>query len=103
MDLDENTKKVILDFVDTNVPRGGEYVWLAGSRVRGDARPNSDWDVIAFFRDYPIDSVPLFASNQKSTFLVEGGIIELVLAHPQHWNDPSPYMTELWASGVRLR
>ena len=34
---------------------------------------------------------------------VEGGIIQLIIAHRDHWNDPRPYMTELRQSGVRLR
>jgi hypothetical protein len=94
----------ILEFVDLMVPEGGESVWLTGSRVRGDARPDSDWDVVAFSKYASSDPADLFVqSNQISQFTVNGGHIELFIAHPDHWNDPRPYMTELRKAGVRLR
>lgn len=92
MEIDEGTKAVILDFVDSVVPQGGESVWLTGSRVRGDARPDSDWDVMVFSPYAPLDPADLFVkANQTSRFLLHGGATELFIAHPNHWDDPRPY------------
>jgi predicted nucleotidyltransferase len=100
--ISNNTKEKLLAFVDRFVPRATE-VWLTGSRIRGNARPDSDWDIVAFTDRAPSEPEKLFESNQLSDFTVEGGIIELVIAHPDHRNDPRPYMTELRQSGLRLR
>jgi hypothetical protein len=93
----------ILAFVDTVVPGGGESVWLTGSRVRGNPRPDSDWHVVAFLTDAPNHPADLFKSNQLSQDTILGGKIELVIAHPDQWNHASNYMTELRQSGLRLR
>ena len=100
--ISESTKEELLAFVD-GVAAFATEVWLTGSRVRGDARPDSDWDVVAFTDRAPREPEKLFESNSHSGFTVEGGIIELVIAHPDQRNDPRPYMTELRQSGVRLR
>jgi len=89
----------ILEFVDSVVSEDAE-VWLTGSRVRGAARPDSDWDVAAFHWAAPKE---LFLSNQHSDFTLCGGKIELVIARPEHWNDQCRYMEELRRSGIRLR
>jgi predicted nucleotidyltransferase len=94
--------RAILAFVDDVVPESGE-VWLTGSRLRGDFRPDSDWDIIAFSKYASSEPADLFKSNQTSQHKIQGGNIELVIAHPDHWNDPSPYMSELRQSGLRLR
>ena len=103
MDIPETVRVEILDFVDSVVPEGGDTVWLTGSRVRGDARPYSDWDVLVY-SPY-VRSAPecLFESNQTSLCTIDGGHIELVIAHPNHRYDPRPYMVECRQSGVRLR
>ena len=98
-----SVRATILEFVDSVVPDDSE-VWLTGSRVRGDARPDSDWDVVAFTRFALKDPSDLFVeSNQVSGFMLDGGPIELVIAHPSHWDDGRRYMVELRASGVKLR
>lgn len=101
MRIDPNIKRDILIAVDTALPAGSESIWLTGSRVRGDTRPNSDWDVIAFHPDAPRELNELFCANRILHF--SGGVIELVFAHPSHWNDTRPYVVELRKIGVRLR
>ena len=102
--IPETVRHAILEFVDSVVPDGGESVWLTGSRVRGDARPDSDWDVLVITRYFPRDADLLFdRGTQISKNRVEGGQIELVMAHPDHQSDPRQYMAELRESGVRLR
>jgi predicted nucleotidyltransferase len=92
----------ILALVDTVVP-DGESVWLTGSRVRGNAKSDSDWDVVAFSKSVSRAPSELFKSNHTSQHAILGGKIELVIAHPDHWNDPRRYMTDLRQSGLRLR
>jgi predicted nucleotidyltransferase len=77
-------------------------VWLTGSRVRGNARPDSDWDVLVITSDAPADETKLFECNHIGPGLL-GGPIEVVIAHPSHWNDARRYMTECRTLGVRLR
>ncbi len=68
------------------------------------ARPDSDWDVVAFTDRAPSEPEKLFLSNQLSECTVEGGIIELVIAHSDRWNDERQCMTELRKGcGLRLR
>jgi hypothetical protein len=92
----------ILAFVDSVVPGGGESVWLAGSRSRGEERPDSDWDVIAFTSDATVDRTKLFESNQIGPEL-NGGPIELVIVNPCFKNDAGQYMTGWRNHGVQLR
>ena len=103
MDISETVRTAILDFVDSVVPEGGDSVWLTGSRVRGDARPDSDWDVLVYSPHAPSTPDDLFKYNQKSRHTIDGGHVELVIAHPNHRDDPRPYMVECRQSGVRLR
>ncbi len=87
MGIPETVRTEILDFVDSVVPDGGNSVWLTGSRVRGDARPDSDWDVLVYSPDAPSAPDELFKYNQTSN----------------HRDDPRPYMVECRQSGLRLR
>ena len=48
MNIPGTVRTEILAFVDSVIGADNE-VWLTGSRVRGDARPDSDWDVMVFF------------------------------------------------------
>lgn len=77
-------------------------VWLCGSRARGTARPDSDWDVVAFHPAHSKRPEDLFKANQLGPHSL-GGEIELVIAHPDHWNDPRLYMTDCRAFGIKLR
>ncbi len=98
----EDETEKLLAFVDLAVPGGCNEVWLAGSRARGDARPDSDWDVVAFTPYGDPRSEKLFCSNQLGN-MPEGTVIQLVIAHPNHWSDPRPYMVGVRDYGIRLR
>lgn len=102
MDISETVRTEILNFVDLVVPESVS-VWLTGSRVRGDARPDSDWDVLVYSSDAPSAPGELFKHNQTSPHTIDGGHVELVIAHPNHRDDPRPYMVECRQSGLRLR
>jgi predicted nucleotidyltransferase len=95
-------KAEILRFVDQIVPAGTTAVWLCGSRAKGTARSNSDWDVVAFHPIYSKRPEDLFKANQHTAHSL-GGQIELVIAHPDHWTDPRQYMTDCRAFGIKLR
>jgi Nucleotidyltransferase domain len=101
--IEPRARQAILDFVDSIVPDGGDSVWLTGSRVRGNHRPDSDWDVVAFTSDAQPGADKLFKFNQMSPGRIDGGPVQLVIAHPSHWDDPRPYMAELRQLGIRLR
>jgi hypothetical protein len=102
MPMNETRKMQILNFVDSVVPGPSKEVWLAGSRAEGTARAGSDWDVVAFTPDMSSEPCKLFSSNQVKE-IAPGVLVELVIAHPDHKNDPRPYMTGLRQFGIRLR
>ena len=103
-DIPQHIRIALLAFADTIVPDGGDSVWLTGSRVRGTARPDSDWDLLVITPYGPSRPEDLFLwGTQLSRDRLDGGYIELITAHPDLWGDPRPYMTECRESGVRLR
>ena len=71
MDIPETVRTEILDFVDSIVFGGGDSVWLTGSRVRGDARPDSDWDVLVYSPHAPSAPDDLFQYNQTSPHTID--------------------------------
>ena len=102
--ISDGIRQIILEFVDSTVrPEATESVWLTGSRARGNARADSDWDVVVFNRNALKAPEDLFKSNYISAFKIDGGVIELVIAHPDHREDARQYMTECRRSGVQLR
>jgi predicted nucleotidyltransferase len=100
--ISPRAKEAILSFVDQFVPPGSTGVWLTGSRAKGSARPDSDWDVVAFHPAVSKRPEDLFKANQIGPHPL-GGEIELVIAHPEHWNDPRQYMSDLRTYGIKLR
>ena len=62
--ISQQTTEEILRFVDQIVPPGATGVWLCGSRAKGSARPDSDWDVTAFHPAASPDPKDAFLSNQ---------------------------------------
>jgi hypothetical protein len=100
--IDVKITSLILSFVDTIVPGPCNDVWLVGSRAEGTARPDSDWDVVAFTPDMSPDPRKLFCSNQVSE-IASGIKVELVIAHPCHKNDPRRYMAGMRKFGIKLR
>ena len=95
----------LLEFVNLSVPRGAESVWLAGSRSRGTHRPDSDWDVIAF-HPHASSKREKFAHSNSHGTMPDGTMIELIIAHPDHWDDPgdeNEYIRDVRRFGIRLR
>jgi hypothetical protein len=102
MPVSETEKRLILEFVDSVIPGPSNEVWLVGSRAEGTARPDSDWDVVAFTPDMSSDPRKLFCNNQVKE-IAAGMVVELVIAHPNHKHDARPYMQGLRFFGIRLR
>ncbi|MFC2967327.1 nucleotidyltransferase domain-containing protein [Acidimangrovimonas pyrenivorans] len=54
---------------------GASEVWLFGSRARGDARPGSDWDILAVIPDDAPEDIDepenTFRVKRKSNLLVD--------------------------------
>jgi len=89
--IDPAALETILAFVDKIVPPGCTSVSLTDSRIRGDARPDSAWDVVAFHPAVAPDPRGLFKAGQIGPILY-GGPIELGISHSSHWEDPRRYM-----------
>lgn len=100
--MSDLVKAQILEFVDLEVPPGTTEVWLTGSRAVGAHHPDGDWDVVAFHPDAPSDSKKLFCPNRVEE--IEPRFpIELVIAHPDHKNEPRRCMTDSRNFVIRLR
>ena len=103
MFISRTAKTKILAFVDSIVPGGGTEVWLTGSRAKGTALPNSDWDVLVLTPHGPPAEKVFHIGTQESPQDLEGGPIRVATARPDFWDDPHRYMTDLRKYGVRLR
>jgi predicted nucleotidyltransferase len=81
-----------------------DRVILFGSRARGDARPDSDYDVAVFLRDMD-DRYPELRrlADLSTDFIAETG--EFVHAMPYRagsYNEPTPLMLGIRTDGVDL-
>lgn len=81
-----------------------ERVMLYGSRARGDAHEESDYDIAVFLRDMPDRIAELYRLADLSTAILEdGGDFIHAMAYPAgSYNDRTPLMHEIWADGIDL-
>lgn len=81
-----------------------DRVVLFGSRARGDARPDSDYDVAVFLRNMDDRGAELYRLADLSTGII-GEAGEFVHAMPyrdEAYNERTPLMREIRREGVEF-
>jgi predicted nucleotidyltransferase len=79
-------------------------VVLFGSRARGDAEPDSDYDVAVFLRDLPDRFAELDRLADLSTDILDetGQFIHAMPYRADAYNERTPLMHEIHADGIDL-
>jgi uncharacterized protein len=81
-----------------------ERAVLYGTRARGEARPDSDYDVAVFLREMPDRAREMDRLADLATDILydAGGVIHAMPYHAGAYNDRTPLMHEVRADGVDL-
>lgn len=81
-----------------------ERVVLFGSRARGDAQPDSDYDVAVFLRDMPDRFAEMNRLADVATDILysEGRFVHAMPYLAGSYNERTPLMHEIRAEGVDL-
>jgi predicted nucleotidyltransferase len=79
-------------------------VVLFGSRARGDAEPDSDYDVAVFLRDLPDRFAEMDRLADLSTNILDetGQFIHAMPYRSDAYNERTPLMHEIHADGIDL-
>ncbi|CCJ08635.1 nucleotidyltransferase domain-containing protein [Methylocystis sp. SC2] len=81
-----------------------ERVVLFGSRARGDAQPDSDYDVAVFLHEMPdrLAEMNRLADVATDILYSEGGFIHAMPYRAGSYDERTPLMHEIRADGVDL-
>lgn len=81
-----------------------ERIVLYGSRARGDARPDSDYDVAVFLRDMDDRGPELYRLADIGTEVLYsgGGVINAMAYDVGAYRDRTPLMFEIRRDGIDL-
>jgi predicted nucleotidyltransferase len=103
-EIDPAVRAAILEVVDRKIPSGCVSIWITGSRAKGTARPESDWDVVVIDPKakpiLPGHQGPIIIEKKK---IFTGDDVEVVRIPPADWNHPGRFMTDCRQFGFRIR